>query len=499
MMFEYHFFLSYAWRDNQPLLEGQERGWVASLRRTLTIRLEELLGQEVRSWWDRSNLRGNDAFREEIAITLSNVAALLAVLSPSHLESDWCRMERETFLHAIRRNSSIPQASRIFKIVKTPVPLEKHPPELQDSLGYEFYHKDPDTGRVRELRQGSGDDAERAAYLKKVDDLADDIRCLLMRLAGDRAPGGPFASATPLMLYLAESTFDLRPVRDRLVRMLKQRGYGLLPDGPLPLHGPDLRTRVREDLKRCRLSIHLVGSMYGMIPEGETTSVAAIQNEIAADLSTEYGFSRLIWKPPGLGPTDERQGEFLACLRRDSEAQLGAELLETHVENLETIIQDKLHPSTEPALRVAAGEKSRDLEWIYLICNQRDGDAVEELVSCLYDHGFEVVLPLFEGDEGEIREDHKAHLLHCDGVLIFYGLANEMWLRNKLLELHKLPGWGRPIERRLRAKAIYLAAPESSGKKRLRTREALVINGLEVFSPALLRPFLLQLEARKAG
>ena len=61
----------------------------------------------------------------------------------------------------------------------------------------------------------------------------------------------------------------------------------------------------------------------------------------------------------------------------------------------------------------------------------------------LFREQFEVLQPLFEGDEAEIREYHEENLRTCDGVLIFYGAANEMWLRRKLRELQKSAGYGR--------------------------------------------------------
>ena len=102
-----------------------------------------------------------------------------------------------------------------------------------------------------------------------------------------------------------------------------------------------------------------------------------------------------------------------------------------------------------------------------------------------------MTLPLFEGDEADLREFHKENLVVCDGVLIFFGEATEPWLRTKLLDLHKAPGYGR--DRPLTAKAIWLAPPASPAKERFRTREALVIQNFGSPSLDALAPFLVQL------
>ena len=41
--------------------------------------------------------------------------------------------------------------ARIFKVLKTPVPLDQQSPELQALLGYEFFNVDPQSGKIREF------------------------------------------------------------------------------------------------------------------------------------------------------------------------------------------------------------------------------------------------------------------------------------------------------------------------------------------------------------
>lgn len=66
-------------------------------------------------------------------------AALVAVLSPRYVKSDWCTKEVEGFRQAAEKTlgETVGNRSRIFKVVKTPVPLESHPPVVQGLLGGE--------------------------------------------------------------------------------------------------------------------------------------------------------------------------------------------------------------------------------------------------------------------------------------------------------------------------------------------------------------------------
>ena len=67
----------------------------------------------------------------------------------------------------------------------------------------------------------------------------------------------------------------------------------------------ELEREVRKELEECSLSIHLIGSAYGEIPEGSERSVVDVQNKLAAEhavikRSRKEDFSRLIWIAPNL-------------------------------------------------------------------------------------------------------------------------------------------------------------------------------------------------------
>ena len=132
-----------------------------------------------------------------------------------------------------------------------------------------------------------------------------------------------------------------------------------------------------------------------------------------------------------------------------------------------------------------------ELQCIYLICDAPDFDQVAEVADCLFDRGYEVILPALEGDEADVREDHEDNLCRADAVLIYYATANDLWLRRKLREVRKSAGLGR--EEPIKAKAILVAPPNITGKQRLRTHEAVVIHQQNGFSAELLDPFLAEL------
>ncbi|HXT62118.1 MAG TPA: toll/interleukin-1 receptor domain-containing protein [Pyrinomonadaceae bacterium] len=491
--YEDDIFISYAHNDNQALLEGQ-RGWVDVFHQALERRLQVHLGAKPSIWRD-PRLQGNEIFADALVEQVPKVAILISILSPSYLNSEWCRREMQMFSRIATDTGGVRlgNKARIFKIEKINVPLDKHPAELQGMTGYQFYYMDDH--RARELSAESGPHA--IDYWQRIDDVAQDIATLMQEMKTRGATPDVQVFETPVAapgetIYLAETSFDLSPQRDNIKRELQERGHMVIPDRPLPLNGPALEDAVRHYLDTSKLSIHLIGANYGVIPEAADRSVVCMQNDIAAERSMGNGFSRLIWLPEGLETREDRQRQFIEYLRNDSTAQQGADVLQTSIEELKTYIQDKLRPKPKAVASNGNGNGHGKVDEgplrVYLICDKQDYDAIAPIENHLFDQGYEVTLPLFEGDEAEVREDHKESLMLCDAVVIFYGNSSEGWLRTKLRDLQKIPGYGRT--KPMLAEAIYTGPPENPAKQRLRTREALLLRNFGDFTPDVLQPFL---------
>jgi len=493
MHFEGDAFISYAHLDNVELVEGH-RGWVSNLHRALEIRVAQLLGKEPRIWRD-PKLQGNDHFEQTLIERLQRVAALVAIISPRYIKSEWTRKELGEFWKAAKQQggTGLRDKTRIFKVLKTPVPLETHPPELAPLLGYEFFKIDPDTGRIHELDEVFGPEAQREFWLK-LDDLAHDICCVLEMLERTDQAGAPSAISTGEAIFLAETTSDLREQRDAIRRDLQQHGYIVLPDRALPSIASELKAAVREDLSSCQLSIHLFGKNYSLVPEGEMDSVLEIQNDLAIERGEKNDFFRFLWIPAGLQVADERQRKVLEHLRTDPRVLHGADLLETFLEDLRTAIHGRLQQNRDKTdhatadSKPSAGKHAR----VYLIYDQQDAEGSFAWADFLFEQGFEVIRPVFEGDSAEIRDYHDENLRACDAALILYGSANECWLRRKLRELQKSFGYGRtkPVP----LVGVALVPPRTLDKERFRTHEAMVISQLEGFSPDPLRGFVSSLQ-----
>ena len=503
MHFDGDAFISYAHLDNQELIEGR-KGWVANLHRALEIRVGQLLGKEPHIWRD-PKLQGNDFFADTLVDRLRRVAVLVAVVSPRYIRSEWTRRELEEFWKAAETQGGVKlhEKARVFKVLKTPVPLDQQQPELRALLGYEFFRIDPETGRVRELDEVFGAEAQREFWIK-LDDLAHEMCALLERIEGEDAAGN--APAGLGSVYLADTTSDLREQRDLIRRDLLQQGYEVLPTEPLPYVAADVMAAVRANLSRCSMSVHLLGRNYSLVPEGGSESLVEIQNELAIERGREGSFSRLLWIPDGIEVTDARQRAVLDRIRTDPRIDEHSDVLETYLEDFRTALQERLERARTPP-RPAAGSEDPSADTgrgakpaapsastvpsVYLIYDQRDAAVASTWADQLFEQHIEVLHPLFDGDETDIREYHDENLRTCDGVVIVFGAGNEAWVRRKMREMQKAAGYGRTLPPP--ALAILLAEPRTPEKDRFRTHEATVGSASAAADPAALTAFIARL------
>jgi len=475
-------FISYSHIDDYPFGENESR-WVTQFHRNIEIRVRSYLGRPITIWRDLK-LGGADVFSEEIASELGRSAVLLSIVSPGYLESEWCRRELQLFTEATRQTGGIKigNKARIIKVLKTPVPRERLPELLDAILGYEFYRVELDTEVVREFLIDPSAEGRRA-YWARVDDVAQELKRLFdLMLAGRNSRSNSAGS-----IYLALTSSDLQNHRDALRRELEDRGYQILPDQPLPWNAEQIVEAVGADLVHSAMSIHPLGGRYGLVPDGETRSIVELQLDLATNRA---GGSSVIWIPPGNAAAEERQRSFVDRVRNHPGGAGAVELLETSLEEVKAFVINRLRKraAPDPAVRKPDPNAAASDFCIYLVCDQRDRPAVAGLQKYLIEQGCEVMLPLRRGDPEQVRNDHQENLLICDAVLIYWGAADEFWLRTKMRDLIRVRGLGR--DKPLKGSAIYVAEPQDDDKQEFATREAILIREGGEFSPAALEPFI---------
>jgi hypothetical protein len=495
--FTKHVFISYAHIDNQPLTPEQ-KGWVSRFHASLEAMLATRMGRQPKIWRDQK-LSGNDVFADEILAQFPETALLISVLTPRYVDSDWCTREVREFCKIAHQAQGVVvgNKSRVIKVIKTPVDSEGALSQItKGSLGYEFFIVDEQQTPF-ELDPAYGPDLAYKYNLKLAKlawDISQQIRSLEAAVpdeqAAEQAAGQP---APQRSIYLAECSWDQREAREALEAELRVHGYSILPDRQLPRDEDSYVVEVKRLLDQCELSIHLVGSMYGAVPDGPTQkSIVELQNEIAAARSRSAGLRRVIWLREGTSSQHPDQQQFIGLLHESADAQFGADLLTGDFETLKGAVHTMLAPAGAPA-PVEDATPDDGTKRVYLICDERDRKATIPLRRFLKARGLDVQLPVFQGAAAVVRRENQELMRLCNAAIVFYGAGDEAWKRSVDSELRKARSYRAaqpdvPIY-------TYLAEPATDHKTDLiDVGEANLINGLGAVSDADLEPLMKPLQ-----
>lgn len=497
--------LIYSQKDDE-MIDGGIKGWVTNFHKFLSTLMFQITRENPEiKLINESNFSSVslESFTVVLVVSTSNLAKSQEIMSGVNILTKSLKSENKLVADGV---------SRIFKVLKRPYDPDEHLPELEDLLTYDFYLVDPLTGDPMEFTRFFGSDAERSYWMKLVD-MAYDINHVLRAKEIAGSDGAYETIPREKTVYLASTGVDMVIQRDIIKRELIRHGYKVLPDHSLPKEAKALDRMVREDLDRCRLSIHLVGEDYGYKPRGSELSVVDIQNRVASDHTYQMveknkeakgddkqSFSRLIWVSPDLKNITERQKIFIEDLKSDAAALEEAEVLQIQLQELKTIIREELVTGGRfNARRGIKGldqeKKDKQTKMIYLIADKRDVNDIEHIESYLKDKGFNVVSPSYEGDLVDLRYIHQENLRRCDASIIYYGQSSEDWIKTKLQDLLKAPGFGR--EKPLTAKAVYFNGKKDVDMSHYEKNNAMVLgNNGGTFSPDHLTPFLTKMESK---
>lgn len=496
--------LLYSEKDDEPI-EGGDKGWVSNFYKFLTTLMYQITRENP-----EIKLISDTSFD---SAALDNCAAVIALLSENMASNKSITQALNNHGKKLKDEGVLlaDGIARFFKVLKYPFDADSHLPELEDLLTYDFYLVDPLTGDPQEFTRFFGNDAERSYWMKLVDMAYDINHVLHAKTSADEE--GYETIPREKTVYLASTGVDMVIQRDIIKRELIRHGYKVLPDHSLPKEAKSLDRMIREDLDRCRLSIHLVGEDYGYKPRGSELSVVDIQNRVASDHTYQIveknkdlkddekePFSRLVWVSPELKNVTERQKIFIEDLKSDAAALEEAEVLQITLQELKSIIREELvtggrFKTNKREIKGFKPESEDDKsKIIYLIADRRDVESTDEMQTYLKDQGFSVVSPSYEGDLVDLRYIHQENLRRCDASIIYYGDSSEDWIRTKLQDLLKAPGFGRI--KPMMAKAVYFRGTKEIDQEHYEKNNAMVLGNNGNFAPDHLKPFLTKMESK---
>lgn len=463
MKFEIDVLIIFSSRDNEPTNPG-ETGWVSQFKRFIELILTQVLGEKPK-------VLLKDEIDTLTSPKLDNVATLITILSRNFIQAGQCLDHLETF---VRASANSPRGiNRIFKVFKNPLPLQEQPPRLRELAGHDMYQLDPNSGEINEYTDYFSAEAEKQYWMKMVD-LAYDLYDSLLQLKGEDSP-----VATRLYqrrtVYLAETGHDMTVQRNIIKRELQRNGYLVLPARMIVGTTAEVESMIRKDLHESDLSIHLIGAAYGEIPEGSDKSLPELQLMLAAERDrlareSNENFSRLIWLSPNQAQISDRQKIFIEGIKAEVESIENTEILQMPIENFKVIMHEELMDRISSPAAQSANEK-----YVYMMHDRVDSDEARKFASMIETNGYKVLTPLFEGDVMEVRKRHIENLINFDVAFIFKGNVNEQWVRMKVLDLLKAPGYGR--RKPIMGKAIISITDEELNTDAYKKQDLRVIQG----------------------
>ena len=487
MDFKYDLFISYSGHDNKPL--ENEKGWVTNFSRFLDTALERLLKRRPRILLSH-DLDSSSLMKTSSVEVLSKTIGFISIVSPEYLKSKNLQ-EAEDFISASQYNggAEIGDLQRVYEVIKSPVEPGSMPDYLQTQWAYDLFEKDHSTGKLKEFT-GFLDVKTETEFWSVLVDLAYDIRNLIYASELDIKKGQKFSGKT---IYLSELGNKNHSKQHQLIkRELQKYGYKVVPDRPLQKASKNYQLAINDYLNTSTLSIHLINS--DIIEQNAEQSIADAQNSFLADfndqitksggsVSSEKSLPKLVWLSPDIKPSSEKQKIQIEQLKKEIEAVKGAEIIQTPLEVFKSIVHEKVKRDANKPKRTKTNSS-----YVYLIHAIADRSNIAPIAKSLTEKGFEVLTPSFEGDILNIVENHRQNLVDCDAVLIYYGTrATDQWLKSKLIDIQKAPGFGRT--KSMLAKALYIDS-ELKSQQYIEKYGLISIHGNGGFSDEQFIPFI---------
>ncbi len=458
-------FINYSASDNES--KNNQPGWVESFSYVLRLMTTQILR-------DKTNIALRQDFKEnEInSDLLKEVRAFVNIFSESYNQDNSAQKISENF------TSNKDQVIEQFAVLKSPIAKE-----IAGKNYYEFYSQnDQQNGEAwnPDLETEHSKD-----YWLKVVDLSYDIAKAL------KTEKTQYSKS----VFIAETIPEQKSIRDAVKRDLQRHGFKVLPESPLPTDKDLLKEQIIKDLKESVLSVHILGDKYGDKKILKNISIVDFQNKVAAEFchKNTNNLSRVIWLSPDYKNTDLEQNEYLDQLRKNKDELSSAELIQTPIELLKSIILDHLEkggPKSEKKVKLETKEVESIKEGgVYIIHDSADKESVKPLIDWFKKNDFEVHSPDFDLQHYKLMLDHKQKLIKSDSILVYCNHGNIQWSKTKIKDIIKAPGFGR--NKPFQFKSLYLASDKNLDlKTQVEESDFIILENTDKFSASMMSNLL---------
>jgi hypothetical protein len=375
--FKYDIFISYAREDDGYAQEQNAEGWVQRFKRQLAGELAQLLGGQFSEdfvFLDKHRLRVGQSFPVELDDGARRSAVLLAIVSPSYADSEWCSRERRVFRERFR-DAEFAECLVVVNVRNT----DLLPPTLANAQHFDFIRPGSEEPYLSNTRE----------WLEGVNKLASQIKIVLRNLRSRAST-----------VFLGSSLHTDMDLRERLASYLSNENFRTAPDFSASL----------DDLKQCREAITNAACAVHFIGGASDISWDVIE------VSVNHCKNTVLFKPFGVNLT-AFETEFLSELQ--TSAIYSPQIVLNNESELKQVLKDLLSQR-----KVASWASKASLA---LICDVSDFEWAQKVE---YD-GITAEYPRFLAEQisGTQKLRYWKQLVRdCHGLLFYYGLSDEKLL-----------------------------------------------------------------------
>lgn len=426
-------FVSYAHIDDRPP-GGLKDGWVTLFVDELTTLLASKWGRKPDVWMDHQ-LPENAQVDATLYEKIRGSKTIVLFMSPSYLNSAWCKKEIGDFLVA---NSAHKNTESVFIVAVEETNRADWHERLQALTPFELFRKSRSGAVVRLGYPKPPDDSEHQ-YWEKLNELVHLIKKQLELINVVHGNETIATSATEVVqptkpgktptVWIAQPTVDLHSHWENLAASIRQRGAKISPLGhsTYPRDVADLRAAIENDVAQSDLLIQLLG------PEtGDIAKMLELQALIAKTRAAMTDVDFLQWRLENFDPktiTDAKHREFLQGTTAGRFEQFRQQVLE------------KLDKLMNPPPKAPINAQGQNGLMLCISAGQKDSELAQEIAGLLGELNH-VPLPIPPVPEpGQTIEEYNAELRslldNVHGVILAHSRENAMWLHSQHAKVRK--------------------------------------------------------------
>ncbi len=344
---------------------------------------------------------------------ITNDAAVLVYLDSANLKSF---QDNKQFVQAISQHSGI-----CIAIVDELV-HKKMPECLSNAQVY--------------LRQSAVEAEEQNNNAESnLEAMAHNVICYLKSIATNNPSG--------FSLFLGMPDAESAPVFQGVLLESEHRGFNVYPQVINPSGKNSLADRqlVFSQLDKCQLAIHFIS--HKMMEHYPQEQCPAMQlNHLVAEYCNQPGhesLKRIIYITPEDSNTSPEVSRHIAEFKNNSFDLANAELVQVPLERLKNVLISRYMEWATPAETKSV---TFDIKPLYFIFPPHKEKNVNDICKWLENNGLLYNKSQVDLDQLDLLRYHEAVMTQCRGLLI-YNDGNEQWLKRKINDVVKSPGWGR--------------------------------------------------------